>query len=351
MQNFFDSRPSGSAPISEESGGGADGQQQAGPFEPKENGLMETLRDYEYFSGFYPAGLRELRARVREACDRLDYQGSLIYDEFPDRVAIERICRDIAQSIAGENTVTEEYRDSGEEPKNGNILSFPENRGYGSEKQETQDDKREGRGLRAASAQRDEMLETYELPRYGAGQKPLLSSFDASLSPYSGTVITGNPGTYGRGKTGQDNFSGTAVSEVPLHTMETERGEESRQEESVRAEKLNRGRRPWGPPPPPNRPWGPPPPNRPWGPPPPPNRPWGPPPPNRPWGPPPPPNRPWGPPPPPNRPWGPPPPPDRPWGPPPSQPGKRGEVELSDIIMLLLLGDVQHRRCLHRNCG
>ena len=188
------------------------------------------------------------------------------------------------------------------------------------------------RTTRAASAQRDEMLETYELPRYGAGQKPLLSSFDASLSPYSGTVITGNPGTYGRGKTGQDNFSGTAVSEAPLHTMETERGEESRQEESVRAENLNRGRRPWGPPPPPNRPGGPPPPNRPSGPPPPPNRPWGPPPP-------------------PNRPWGPPPPPDRPWGPPPSQPGKRGEVELSDIIMLLLLGDVQHRRCLHRNCG
>ena len=79
MQNFFDSRPSGSAPISEESGGGAGGQQQAGSFEPKENGLMETLRDYEYFSGFYPAGLRELRARVREACDRLDYQLSLIH--------------------------------------------------------------------------------------------------------------------------------------------------------------------------------------------------------------------------------------------------------------------------------
>lgn len=335
MQNFFDSHPSGAAPISEEGGGGADGRQQAGPFEPEKNGLMETLRDYEYFSGFYPAGLRELRARVRAACDRLDYQGSLIYDEFPDRTAIERICREIAQSITGEKTETGNGAGAEKETQNGNILPFPENRCCGPEAQEEPDGKGAG-GLRAASAQRDEMVETYELPRYGAGRHSWRGSFGDGLSPYSGTVITGNPGTYGQSRAGQDNFSGRPVSEVTLHTMETEEREKAGREEPVRAENLNRGRRPVGPPPP-NRPWGPPPPNRPWGPPPP-NRPWGPPPPNRPWGPP------------PDRPWGPPP-PDRPWGPPPSRPGKREEAELSDIIMLLLLGEVQHRRCLHRNCG
>ena len=98
---------------------------------------------------------------------------------------------------------------------------------------------------------------------------------------------------------------------------------------------------PWGPPPgnrPPGGPppWGPPPGNRPPGGPP----PWGPPPGNRPPGGPPP----WGPPP-GNRPPGGPP----PWGPPPGNPPSGGGL-VSDIVKVLLMNELQRRRCRTGRC-
>ena len=67
---------------------------------PPKTGLSETIRDFEYFSMLCPGKLRGIQAEVKAVCDRLDYQGSPIYDEYPDRVAMEQLSRGIARRVS-----------------------------------------------------------------------------------------------------------------------------------------------------------------------------------------------------------------------------------------------------------
>lgn len=67
---------------------------------PPKTGLSETIRDFEYFSMLCPGKLRRIQAEVKAVCDRLDYQGSPIYDEYPDRVAMEQLSRRIARRVS-----------------------------------------------------------------------------------------------------------------------------------------------------------------------------------------------------------------------------------------------------------
>lgn len=45
----------------------------------------------DYFKGLYPQSVRRHQALVEEACDRLDYAGSPMFDEYPDRETVYRI--------------------------------------------------------------------------------------------------------------------------------------------------------------------------------------------------------------------------------------------------------------------
>ena len=42
----------------------------------------DVLRDLEYFRQMYPAQIRHYQTRVAEILDKLDYEGSVIYDEY-----------------------------------------------------------------------------------------------------------------------------------------------------------------------------------------------------------------------------------------------------------------------------
>lgn len=66
----------------------------------QDTGLSDTVRDFEYFSMLCPGRLKRIQSEVEKACDRLDYRGSLIYDEYPDRVAMEQISRGIARQVS-----------------------------------------------------------------------------------------------------------------------------------------------------------------------------------------------------------------------------------------------------------
>lgn len=67
---------------------------------PPDTGLSETVRDFEYFSTLCPGKLRGIQSEVEAACDRLDYKGSPIYDEYPDHVAMEQLSREIARRVS-----------------------------------------------------------------------------------------------------------------------------------------------------------------------------------------------------------------------------------------------------------
>lgn len=47
-------------------------------------------QEAEYLKGLYPLKVRKHQCLVEEACDRLEYAGSPMYDEFPDREFLYR---------------------------------------------------------------------------------------------------------------------------------------------------------------------------------------------------------------------------------------------------------------------
>ena len=45
-------------------------------------------RDLEYIKGMYPAAARRLLPYVEAECDRMEYEGSMIYDKYPDQLQL-----------------------------------------------------------------------------------------------------------------------------------------------------------------------------------------------------------------------------------------------------------------------
>ena len=55
----------------------------------------DVMRDLEYLQQLYPLEVRYFQKRVGEILDRMDYEGSLIYDEYPDKFGVERLLESI----------------------------------------------------------------------------------------------------------------------------------------------------------------------------------------------------------------------------------------------------------------
>ena len=64
---------------------------------------METERDLQYLQQMYPADAKRMQRKVEEACDRLEYEGSMMYDEYPDRVSMLLMCDRIAEELRRED--------------------------------------------------------------------------------------------------------------------------------------------------------------------------------------------------------------------------------------------------------
>lgn len=73
---------------------------------PEESFGGEGEPDRVYFRTMYPSCIRRMRDYVEEECDHLDGPGSLIYDEYPDRVRL-RLARDRIFNRMKEDSVPE----------------------------------------------------------------------------------------------------------------------------------------------------------------------------------------------------------------------------------------------------
>ena len=61
------------------------------PAPPYEQPFPGYEDDYLYFSRLYPMTVRKYVVPVRNAFDRMEYSGSLLFDRYPDRDALNRI--------------------------------------------------------------------------------------------------------------------------------------------------------------------------------------------------------------------------------------------------------------------
>lgn len=60
----------------------------------------EYERDMERMKELYPNRMKKLLAYVEEECDKMEYEGSMMYDEYPDKVMLYRIAANIYDKAA-----------------------------------------------------------------------------------------------------------------------------------------------------------------------------------------------------------------------------------------------------------
>ena len=60
------------------------------------------IRDLEYLQQMYPTEAKRYQKTISNILDKLDYEGSMIYDEYPDKWQIYKLSRDILDRIKRE---------------------------------------------------------------------------------------------------------------------------------------------------------------------------------------------------------------------------------------------------------
>ena len=99
----------------------ADGNVSKMPFYmayPMQSVYMEELeyeRDMRKLKDMYPKEVRSIQTMVEDECDKMEYEGSLMFDEYPDKVMLNQIVNRIYNSMAIQKTdLTGEAYDTGE---------------------------------------------------------------------------------------------------------------------------------------------------------------------------------------------------------------------------------------------
>lgn len=62
----------------------------------------DAMRDLEYLQQMYPREVKRYQMRISEMLDKMDYDGSMIYDEYPDRFCVERLANSMLDVIKRE---------------------------------------------------------------------------------------------------------------------------------------------------------------------------------------------------------------------------------------------------------
>lgn len=68
----------------------------------------KAARDIEYLREMYPAEAKKFLERITEILDRMDYEESMIYDEYPDRWQLYRLAESIVTILKNEAEEKEE---------------------------------------------------------------------------------------------------------------------------------------------------------------------------------------------------------------------------------------------------
>ena len=68
---------------------------------------FEASRDSEYLKAMYPKDMRRIQSEIEDQCDKLEYDGSLMFDEYPDMLLVRKICKDIRANVWDEDNAIE----------------------------------------------------------------------------------------------------------------------------------------------------------------------------------------------------------------------------------------------------
>ena len=65
-------------------------------------GEQNLLQDLEYLQQMYPNEVKRSQRRVAEILDKADYEGAMIYDEYPDRCSLLALTKSICRVLENE---------------------------------------------------------------------------------------------------------------------------------------------------------------------------------------------------------------------------------------------------------
>ena len=71
----------------------------------------EHERDKRRLQGMYPEAAKRLAPFVEECCDRMAYEGGMLYDEAPDQLLIQLKCREICKQVLKEEDAEDVFMD------------------------------------------------------------------------------------------------------------------------------------------------------------------------------------------------------------------------------------------------
>ena len=66
-------------------------------------GEMELEKEFSLMKSYYPETARKIQEKVEEECDLLDYEGSRMYDEYPDRYMLYHLGKKIVDEVKKES--------------------------------------------------------------------------------------------------------------------------------------------------------------------------------------------------------------------------------------------------------
>lgn len=66
------------------------------------------IRDLEYLKEMYPKTTQRLQQIIEEECDRQEYEGSLLFDQYPDKIGVMRIANRVYDIVRMENPLEEQ---------------------------------------------------------------------------------------------------------------------------------------------------------------------------------------------------------------------------------------------------
>ena len=73
---------------------------------PMQNTVFEETeyeKDCKRLQEMYPRDARRIQSMVDEECDRMEYEGSMMFDRYPDRLMLEMICHRIYRGLRQED--------------------------------------------------------------------------------------------------------------------------------------------------------------------------------------------------------------------------------------------------------
>lgn len=71
-------------------------------------GEQGMLQDLEYLQQMYPNDVKRYQKRIADILDKADYEGSMIYDEYPDRLCLLHLADSMRRTLEQEGMTPSE---------------------------------------------------------------------------------------------------------------------------------------------------------------------------------------------------------------------------------------------------